>query len=237
MNKIIAIIFVACIFQRCYANNYKIGDTLRVITMNGLNLRIAANQNASRIVKLEFGNEIITESLSLRPDTIDSRPGNWLKVKTLDNKVGFVFDAFLTKMPIPSSEQVENSDFLSYLIHNYPKSSCELKVETPSMSEKSLTSEIIYKLGNDITVVDITGWEWQNTEVIIRNIRYGELITFAELFYSKHIYSKQNFNSELKKEFKMDMNKLKIQINDDNLILILSNGVESKSIIISEILS
>ena len=42
---------------------------------------------------------------------------------------------------------------------------------------------------------------------------------------------------KLKKEFKMDMNKLKIQINDDNLNLIISNGIESKSIIISEILS
>jgi hypothetical protein len=119
MNKIIAIIIIVFIFQRSYANNYKIGDTLRVITKNGLNLRLEANQNATRIVKLEFGNEILVESLSLRQDTIDSRPGNWLKVKTFDNKVGFVFDAFLTKMPIPSSEQVENSDFLSYLIHNY----------------------------------------------------------------------------------------------------------------------
>ncbi len=234
MKKIFLSILIISVSQIGFAKNYEVGDTLKVFAKIGLNLRMKDNPYSKKITKLDFGQEVIIAEKNSKSDTIDSRPGSWVKIKTAENQIGYVFDGYLSKFPIPSNEQISNNDFHKYLLSNFPKNSCELIIESPNTLEKKLTSKIIYTQENNITVVETSYWESQDLEFIFKDIRYGELITIAELFYSNYPKAKQEFQKELETEFKLNPNKLKIQILDFDFFLIISNGIESKSITLCE---
>ena len=233
MKQILSFIILIISFQFVFASNYEVGDTLNVFAINGLNLRSNQNLKSEVIKIIGFGEKVIIKSEAIKSDTIDFRFGNWIKVSTLDQTTGYIFDPFISNFPIPTDYQIKESQFEEYILSNFEKTSCEIIFEPPSIAYRGLTEKSIFNCQNGITFIITSGYEYVDTEIIFANIRFGELITLAELFYSQHKFSRKDFKSELSNSFKKSPNKLRIDILGPDLFIILENGKNSKSIFIS----
>lgn len=77
-------------------HNYKYNiDEKYQSKVNNLRLRSKDTMNNTEIVKLLAKDEIVIVQETGKYEVIDYLPGNWIKVKTLDDKVGWCFGAYL----------------------------------------------------------------------------------------------------------------------------------------------
>lgn len=87
---------------------YKAGDKLYVLAQNGLAFREKPDPNAAKISTLKNGSPLIVQAADLKKHAYTvtefkgyTIKGFWVKVKTWDNKEGYVFDGYLSKYQAP----------------------------------------------------------------------------------------------------------------------------------------
>ncbi len=108
MRTIIQIFAVAClliIHVQLSASNLP-NATLTVSASSGLNMRTVPGINSKIIKKLNVGDQvtIIHDELGLGyTDRIDWVDGEWILIEHKDD-LGYVFDGFLTNLPIPEED-------------------------------------------------------------------------------------------------------------------------------------
>lgn len=80
---------------------YEIGDNLNVNARSGLNVRSTPAINGSKVGFLEYGQrvEVISKEYLTKRDTFENLDGGWVEIES-EGIRGFVFDGFLTKLPI-----------------------------------------------------------------------------------------------------------------------------------------
>lgn len=94
--------------------NYGIGDTLNVVAMDGLVIRSGPGTYAERIGVLMTYDRIIvvdTSNFHFQSDSIFGFRGNWIKIRSFDGIKGFVFDAFLSTLPIVDQNRTNINEF------------------------------------------------------------------------------------------------------------------------------
>nr|MBC7613139.1 SH3 domain-containing protein [Pseudopedobacter sp.] len=87
------------------ADNYKKGDYLCVVSLNGLNIRSTCSLNSKIVSEIKFGSkvEVIDDTLSNVPLSIKLKfsptnmTGFWVKIKS-NNIEGYVFDGMLSQI-------------------------------------------------------------------------------------------------------------------------------------------
>lgn len=133
-------------YSSLISENYKIGDTLFVVSMNGLNLRQTPVETGIKCSKLETGDKIIViDNKELLTDSIFGFKGKWVKVKSISQDThGYVFDAFVSRYPVLkefktlnkikpiSIESVDVYEFMpefleEYALRSFNKEGCELE--------------------------------------------------------------------------------------------------------------
>lgn len=102
--------------------SYKAGDQLYVWAMRGLNLRATPDAKGKKLALLPFSTEVTVQGESLkklRYETLEipgyTLKGYWVKVK-VDGQVGFIFDAYLSKMRPWTGTELEESQSMTELI-------------------------------------------------------------------------------------------------------------------------
>lgn len=96
---------------------YVAGDKLTVHAESGLILRETAAPTGKKLATLTYGSLVTVQAEGLRktPHTVTpftgfTIKGYWVKVRTADGKLGFVFDGFLSKYKTPGSLPNDDDD-------------------------------------------------------------------------------------------------------------------------------
>ncbi len=123
MNKLL-IIFLFCLAStNCFAIEYYVsGETLWVWAKTGLNIRELPDTNSKIVAKIENGSKVVTLDYQDRalPYSIEEikkmsgapnfkLEGYWAKIQYGD-KIGFVFDAYLSHLPTMIGHQYEKQN-------------------------------------------------------------------------------------------------------------------------------
>ena len=92
------------------------GDTLLVNATRGLNLRVAPALGSEDILLLEYGHEVEIKSDPTKEEKIEvgGMLGNWVEVHA-NQQQGYVFDAYLTKLPVVYANDSTQDPFISVL--------------------------------------------------------------------------------------------------------------------------
>lgn len=194
MKIFIIFYFILSFTSAIIGQNYKVGDTLTVVALNGLNLRATSSATGEKIGKIDNGIKVIILKVdSLPAERIDQFTGNWVLVSTLQGTKGYVFDAYISSFPIVNEMKIFNQ-FISFnnkisnpndtekapeLLREYcekvfKKSSCELKYYNGSDGEGSHTLEII-ELEHDHKLILHQYWESNSTELELYDARISEI--------------------------------------------------------------
>lgn len=122
MRKIIALLLPVFLLLPALAfaiNNYKAGDQLYVHAPAGLVLRAKPDANGNKIATLPFGAsvKVLKENLRKKAHSTSefknfSINGFWVKVRTADNKEGYVFDGYLSRNKALKMEQLQDTEML-----------------------------------------------------------------------------------------------------------------------------
>jgi len=214
MKQIIAILFIILPIIST-GMNYSIGDTLNVVAINGLTVRSEPSVDGNKITTLKNQEKVCikdTANFKVLRDSIFGFRGNWVLIQTSENITGYVFDAFLSTLPVTKSmteyiKKLPNNAFdysnelpellKSYAIENFSKTDCEFEYNNRADGE-SVHYMRIQKFQEGHVLIEHTIWEGTSTELKLENVR------ISEIFYLVH-------------QLLGDTNEEIIKINDYNL--------------------
>lgn len=180
MKIIIAIIifFIYGITGNC--QSYKIDDTLLVNSINGLNCRSKPLLNSKIIKKIKYGERVIVDSIFVNSGeiVIDELKGTWLKVKSDDQKC-FVFDGYLTKIPVIEQNIVPNNHSIFLTIDNYIERKIGIidSVKQKDVIDGERTHRvIILNLNDGHKLIKNYYWESYEYELFFKDVRESECV-------------------------------------------------------------
>lgn len=157
------------------ARNFEEYEILTVVAPSGLMLRTNPNQHSKAINMIEFGDEVKVvhrdETLSPR-DVIDWTEGQWIMVE-YGGEVGYVFDGFLTDLPLPTMlfEKVQEplefvSPMESWVNHHFINTS---PTETIQKANGNIQTVDLFDNGQKMVRSDFD--EYFKMEVYLADVR------------------------------------------------------------------
>ena len=179
------------------ASNYKIGQTLHVVANDGLVLRSKPSTYGDKLITLQHGEKVVIKELTDQKANIFGFDGNWVKIQTENQKTGYVFDAFLSTLPIAKSvsDMVENMPQNSfelgnilpgllqlYISENFPETGCTYEYGNHSDGESAHRMEM-KKLEGGHTVIEHGYWEGNATELQLVDKRPSEIFYLMQQFF------------------------------------------------------
>lgn len=195
--------------------NYSIGDTLNVVAINGLTVRSTPSAKGEKITVLKTQERVCikdTFDFKIRHDSIFGFKGNWVLIQTTENITGYVFDAFLSTLPVAKSmsengKLIPNSSFeysewlpnllKQYAIDNFTETDCVFEYQNRIDGESAHGMKIQdFQKGH--VFIEHGYWEGTSTELSLKNVR------ISEIYYLIH-------------QFLKDTNEEIIKISDYNL--------------------
>lgn len=125
MKNLILILIIAFAAVQSQGNTEPQQEAKTVIAFSGLKLRTAPNMDSKVLKVIPFAEKLIVESYGSTLLSIEWLEGRWAKV-SYEGRKGYVFDAFLTSLPIPFNDyELSAGDgdlsytLLSWLENNY----------------------------------------------------------------------------------------------------------------------
>lgn len=160
-------------------------SVLFISARSGLNLRNAPTVNSEKIISGQYGQavqpiEVVSEEIKL-----DDKKGNWLKVR-YNEKIGFMFSGYLSKLP-----RLDNQLFHKQTNVGHPIAILSKYFRLVLFEIQERKTKIIQECGNDpdckngisqeirfmnkgFNLIETTGWELYEEEVIGNNWPYGD---------------------------------------------------------------
>jgi len=195
--------------------NYSIGDTLNVVAMNGLTVRSKPSVNGEKLLILKTQEKVcVIDTLNFcsNRDSIFGFLGNWILIQTTNDVRGYVFDVFLSTLPIAKSmtklgKMIPNNSFdysdglpqllESYATEKFSKTDCVYEYYNRVDGESAHRMRI-QKFEEGHVLIEHEYREGTSIELRLENVR------ISEVFYLVH-------------RFLEDANDEIIKINDHNL--------------------
>lgn len=114
-RKLLLLLIVSGTFNITVAS-----DLLYVSAKDGINLREEASTKSQVLKKIPYGMEVQSKHAEQVKDTINNINGQWIKI-SYGGYTGFVFDAYLSRLPLPVYELDTLSECYPYvnIIENY----------------------------------------------------------------------------------------------------------------------
>jgi len=175
---VIIFCFLPCLL---FGQFYEIGDELNVNARSGLNVRNAPGVEGTKVGFLEYGQKvkvISTEFIKQR-DTFDNLDGGWVEIEK-GGTSGFVFDGFLTKLPIINFKIKPREDkgiCLFESLDRYIESNFEIRDTTHYYNGADGEGDHgmrIMGLENFGQFIKHTYWESFESELQLEKVREGE---------------------------------------------------------------
>jgi len=185
--KYFKLIIILLISVSALAQNYRVGDTLNVVAINGLSLRVEPTVNSEKKLVLQAGDQVQILEKQFRLDTIFSFKGSWVWVNTMQGDTGYVFDAFISTLPMAgvSSMKAEMGNKIEtgyaglqkalsdYALNNF-HTSCSLTYRNSYDGESTHAMEI-YDLEGGHKLIEHQYWEGGASELQFKNVRLSEI--------------------------------------------------------------
>lgn len=183
MKKMLIFLLPFALFtiQNTNAQNYAVGDGLVVAANSGLRLRMHPDKSAPTIKVLKYDDPVVVQSANNFDDTYADRiqwiDGYWIKVKS-QGVSGWVFDGFLTSMPLPNHEDQLCIDcgsitipLMEYFSDNFFSECSEEGITTGEDISQFTT---LYEDGIETAI--IKGEGWYRADVTFYNHRISEVL-------------------------------------------------------------
>ena len=103
MKNLILILILAFTGLNLYSKHQPIEPLHRVTAFSGLKMRLAPNMESRTIKIIPFAEKVLVEERDSTSQMVEWLEGSWVKVK-YEGREGYVFDAFLTSLPIPFND-------------------------------------------------------------------------------------------------------------------------------------
>lgn len=175
-----------------FANNYEPGDTLNVVAINGLSLRVEPNTKSEKLLVMPAGERILvldTLTQGNPLDTIFGFSGKWVHVQSSQGIVGYVFDAFISTLPFVESyvhtgnmSEPEKDINYGYGLSLYFKDYIEQNFEISCVIEygngydgEGSQSMKLHQLADEQLMIHHQYWEGSSVEVQFKKVRLSEL--------------------------------------------------------------
>lgn len=238
MARIICITILLLTISYTAKSNYAEKDTLNVLALSGLNIRLETNSTSEVIGKADYGESIVIENVfefSIK-DTIDARTGHWVQIN-YNGIQGCVFDGYLSKLPVPKLTQDDDSAYPrlnNYINSNFQPICKPIVILEPWFDGdgKDGTSNTFSDFGSNVKLIESGGYEVFEYRVSFEEIRFSEVVSLFEIFASKDPeymsafkIAKQNYEPSLDL-----MRKTKKNSTIRILKFTLTDGVASKEI-------
>ncbi len=161
------------------------GQSVYVVAPAGLNMRVAPNMDAYQITTIPYGSSIqilAPVNENLEKEEIEYALGSWIKVG-FENKVGYVFDGFLSNLPIPSGiTTYENDNSMMRLLNEWINEYQEL-CYTPDTIVTEHQTTINYEFVNGATFAKIKQNDQIKTKLILTDVRIMDVFHLIKGFY------------------------------------------------------
>ena len=174
MKNIISVLILGFSFSFLTGNTNPEQEKSNVIAFSGLKMRSAPSTKAKVIDIIPFG-----ESVSLIENTdslltVEWLNGQWSKVN-YQGMEGYVFDGFLTHLPIPTQEfELTQSDLdLAYPILGWAENNYDYVYEPDTVERMELIKHIQY-LENDIVLTRIESDYYFKSILEMSDVRIGD---------------------------------------------------------------
>ena len=199
------IFFSFLLLSQICKGNYSENDTLNVLAINGLNIRMAMNGGSEKVGNIKYGESIIIKNTFnfSHKDTIESRTGNWVKI-SYKEKTGFVFDGYLSKLPVPKLIDSEESEpyprMRNYLSSNFENVRKPIKIIEPYFDLDGKDGEGFYVSvwTHNLKLKEKGGYEWFDYSFYFEKTRFAEVISLFEIF----IFQSKGYKAEYKKSIR-----------------------------------
>ena len=199
------IIFSILLLSQVSKGNYSENDTLNVLAINGLNIRLAKSGQSAKIGNIKYGESVIIKNTFKfnHKDTIENRTGNWVEI-IYKEKRGFVFDGFLSKLPIPKISNLDENEpyfrMRNYLSSNFKNIRKPIKIIEPyfDLDGKDGIGIYVSVWTNNLKLKEKGGYEWFEYSFYFEKTRFAEIISLFEIFISE----REDYKSAYKKASK-----------------------------------
>ena len=184
------IILLSIFATKAYGHNYSPGDTLTVVAFEGLTLRAAPDVTSAKIRLLRTGEWVVVrDTLSAWPsDTLFGFAGRWVRIApTQETEGGFVFDAFLSTLPLPNppTKQRPGGDAFElgiqlpraisdYAVRHFAPAGCSVSYRNHEDGERAFAITI-QALSQGHQLVEQQYYEGGSTELVLINVRPSEV--------------------------------------------------------------
>ena len=168
------------------AQNYRSGDMLYVVAQSGLRLRTSPNANAGTIRILDCGESVIVTNTFGFDSHYRAKSGwfegYWIYVRS-NLGSGYVFDAFLSTLELPSHEDELSYESLHFTapLHTYLRNHYPVLEDQQGLQSREDVDQCITFHEGGITLTSTVGEGWHKTDVAFQGYRISEVI---QLFQS-----------------------------------------------------
>ena len=224
------------ISKNSIANNFQEGDTLYVWAVNGLKLRKGPSLDFPIIKKLNYGEKVkvidgLNDTYRMSIKVIDREgskndfeiKGNWIKIKLVDDTEGYIYDGYLSRLPVMRLDRNReyNKESEEYwkaeTFGNYAKREFGGIQRMKDEIGNPRKGVVVY--GDDIKVI-LTGEVCYDVEIEIPQLSFNEAYLLFNLMYQ--VEKQIQFQNSLKENGWME---IKI-VKEDNQYQSFSLGIE-----------
>lgn len=156
-------------------------DTLRVNALNGLRLRQQASAKSASKKLLPYGEQVaVISETKGKPISIDGLTGTWVAVIS-NRDTGYVFDAYLTRLPLAPAELPKNGN-LPRLLERYALENLgtiDSVYYNNGADGEPYHSMAIFNLRDGHQYIRHTLWENFEWELQLQNVRESEGINLV----------------------------------------------------------
>ena len=138
--------------------NYQANEALNVLTISGIKLR--EKPGGTVLQSLPYGAKVVTLEAKNNnfPTHVEGISGSWVKVK-FNDKIGYVFDGFLSRLPAPS---LTDANLRAYAKREFKTLSDDLPLSFMEDSDLGATGS------------NVMFFEWNNQRLAYSNYFYYE---------------------------------------------------------------
>lgn len=174
MKNLIGIVVLLLINMSAFGNGLSTDKPeLKVMSKSGLKLRLSPNLDSPVLEVIPYGETLLLEEDFISAEgsfSVSWTKGRWIKVQ-YENLVGFVFDGFVTSLPVPllEPEFAATLDGLCQALYNWAYNNFDLiSRDTLSDTDQALTT--VTQLGSSELFVHDTAL-FTRVDLTLKNIR------------------------------------------------------------------
>ncbi|MGL1886193.1 MAG: SH3 domain-containing protein [Reichenbachiella sp.] len=189
----IVLFFISTISLSYCQLNYKVGDTLYVVAIKGVNLRVAPEIADNVITPLKNGESVIIHKTHIKKGSFEFN-GNWTSIYSPEHKTkGYIFDSFISRFPPPDTLKSAKTDRLTYDVSDlsltplaeeyfekYYKSNIRSVSYNNGIDGEGARSFEIFPINDNIRVVKQYLWEGYSIEFELSHASNSEIYYFLE---------------------------------------------------------